>query len=179
MKEEDPIEFARKGATFVKRLHDGEPVRLPTDQESLDDLKLYRVEGMVGKSFFEQKVYFARPAPPEPRFIAFDEYRDIPEGYFERLIHWARRNVLSAEERERIYGDKTGEQTIGFDVASGPDETVISLHDYTGQTLDIVPLNKSTLKMFDDIQLAREEADKLFYGDLFKTMKDDGDANAD
>lgn len=127
------------------RMAEGE-VRLPSDRELLDDY----------------------------RFISYDEASNITDEQIERLNHWGHRNILSAEERERIYGEERWPLTWGMDLATGPDQTAVMM----------VTPQKVTFAPIDDMIALQELVHDEFYRDLFRqmakrTMRDEDNANAD
>lgn len=149
--------------------------KLPTDAELLDDLKLYRLEGSVGKSFFRQKVYFAR-TPERP---AFDECRDIPPETWERLRKWSHRNVLSVEERARIWEDEPLPMFMGCDIGSAPSSSSWARAWFEDGRMKYEPLDPIEFieplpdvgYFADMIRQSREEIDNSFYANVFAMMK--------
>lgn len=103
--------------------------KLPTDQELLDDLKLHQVEGMVGKSRvnYGGKRGGGKTAWVEDYrkagFISFDEAANVKPETWERMRKWAYRNVLSVEERARIWEDEPLPMFMGWDVGNSPSGT--------------------------------------------------------
>lgn len=127
------------------RMAEGE-VRLPSGRELIDDF----------------------------RFISYDEASNITDEQIERLKHWAHRNILSPEERERIYGEERWPLTWGMDLASGPDQTVEMM----------VTPQKVTFAPIEDMLALQQMVHDEFYRDLFRqmakrTMRDEDGTRAD
>lgn len=125
--------------------------------------------GAGGGKTHAKMILMSNPEYTLPPVFWVGEASNITDEQIERLNHWGHRNILSVEERKRIYGEERGPHVWGVDHASGPDQTARFM----------VTPQKVTFAPIDDMIALQELVHDEFYRDLFRqmakrTMKDEG-----